>query len=85
MEMKNLQPLDYNKNGNTIKYKDLDKLRLEKQKLGKKQDPYLIKIWEQFIDELIELGFPIEKIFELVDKLGVYSLDKNFAFEYLST
>ena len=40
---------------------------------------------EQFIDDLLELGFPIEKIYELVDKIGVYSLDKNFAFEYLST
>lgn len=44
-----------------------------------------MKKWDEFMDELIELGFPIEKIYELVDKIGVYSLDKNFAFEYLST
>lgn len=51
-----------------MKFWDLDKLRKEKEKLGKKQDPFLIEKREQFIDELIELGFPIEKIYELVDK-----------------
>jgi DNA-binding transcriptional regulator YhcF (GntR family) len=68
MESQNLKPIDCNNTETQGKFRDIEKLRAEKQKLGRLKDPFLMSKREEFIDELIDLGFPIEKIYELVDK-----------------